>query len=1213
MESPIEATNGGFVHLHLHTEFSLLDGSIRISELACRLVELGMTSCAITDHGVMYGAVEFYKTMTDKGIHPIIGCEVYVAVGSRFDKQVIPNGTNYHHLILLAKDNEGLKNLNRLVSAGFTEGFYRKPRIDWELLCKYHEGLICLSACLAGELSNLILENKFSECERRALEFDELFGRGNYYLEIQNNRLPEQGIINSSLIKLSRKTGIPLVATNDCHYLLDSDYEVEDVLLCMQTGSKLSDNDRMRMAINDFFVKSETQMRRFFVDVPDAIENTNKIASMCNAQYDFDTIHLPKYDIPQGFKDNKEYLSFIAYEGLNKKFELIDIIDEEIKNEYKQRIEHELSVINGMGYTDYYLIVWDFISFAKQNSIMVGPGRGSGAGSLVAYTIGITNIDPIKYKLVFERFLNSERVSMPDFDIDFCYERRQEVIDYVTAKYGQERVAQVITFGTLAARLCIRDVARVMDLPYAVADKVAKLIPENIGITISKALEMNKELRDEYESDESIKKVLDYSMRLEGLPRHSSTHAAGVIISGQEITNIAPLSVNENSTVVQFAKADIESVGLLKFDFLGLRTLTVLRDTVDMVHSNLGTSIDLDRIPLDDANIYKMIGNGQTVGVFQLESRGMTAFMRDLKPSSLEDVIAGISLYRPGPMDQIPKYIACKHDSSLIKYDHPLLEPILNVTYGCMVYQEQVMQIVRDLAGFSMGQSDNIRRAMSKKKRSIMEKYRELFIHGGIDDKNRVVDGCIKRGVDEKTADKIFNDVSNFAGYAFNKSHAAAYAVLAYDTAYLKYYYPSEFMAAMMNSFRNSLGAAAWYITCCEPMGIKILPPDVNKSVGRFTTEESGEKLRAVRIGLSVIKNVGEGAVNLLVKEREKNQEFKSFSDFIVRSAGIGLNRKMIESLIFSSGLDWTGYSRATMVATIQTELDRLAKSANSSINGQLSLFDNAGMNVMSEPQIRMTEVKEYPLSEKLALEKEMVGIYISGHPLNSFKKSITELVTFDMGEVKDLTDSGNLSYLNDDKEIIMCGMLQRKNVRVTKAKKQMCVCQFEDIYGHYEAVMFGRVFDEFASSSVVNNAYLVVGKRRLSNQDAFSMVIDRIIPMPVNDEEIASVMQNRDISRIVNASRSAYKMSSQSDPLQEKTLEKELHIRFNGSLESKEYKRLLNFLAFFHGNLPVVVQSIASNASVRLDDVCSVSDDEGIIDRLKELCGSDNVQIVFK
>jgi len=925
----------GFVHLHLHTEYSLLDGAIRIKELPKRLKEMGMDACAITDHGSMFGCVEFFKAMKAEGLKPIIGCEVYVAPGSRFVKSQDPRVRPYYHLILLAKDNEGLKNLNRLVSAGWTEGFYRKPRIDKELLERWHDGIICLSGCLAGEISCLIKDGKLQEAEQTALWYDKVFGRGNYYLEIQSNFLRDQSKVNAGLVKISSNTGIPLVATNDCHYLKKEDSKVHEVLLCMQTGAKLSDPDRMKFETEDFYVRSETEMRRFFSEIPEAVSNTAKIADMCTAEYDFNTIHLPSYEAPQGFNSNKEYLRYLVTSGLEKRFKNKGkAADDDV---YLKRADYELGVINSMGYTDYYLIVWDFINYAKTCGIMVGPGRGSGAGSLAAYAIGITDVDPIRYNLVFERFLNSERVSMPDFDVDFCYERRQEVIDYVTRKYGGDRVAQVITFGTLAARICIRDVARVLELPYAQTDKIAKMIPESMGMTIEGALELRKDLRSEYESDPAVKKVIDIAMRLEGMPRHASTHAAGVIISGVPITDIAPLAVNDGNTVVQFAKADIESVGLLKFDFLGLRTLTVLRDTADMVKENYGIDINFDRIPLDDKNVYDMIGAGDTVGVFQLESAGMTQFMKDLKPTSIEDVTAGISLYRPGPMDQIPKYVQGKHDSSSITYDHPLLEPILNVTYGCMVYQEQVMQIVRDLAGFSMGQSDNIRRAMSKKKKSLMEKYRKLFIYGGTDETGRAIDGAIKRGVPEAVADKIFNEVAGFAGYAFNKSHAACYAIVGYYTAYFKYYYPTEFMAAMMNSFRFNIVQAAYYINCCEPMGIKVLPPDVNKSRSKFCTEKLQDGSLGIRIGLSVLKNAGQAQVDLLINDREDNGPFTTYEGFLRRCAKIGIKKNTIEALILSSALDFTGYNRATMIATVRTELDKLTSENNRQVEGQMS------------------------------------------------------------------------------------------------------------------------------------------------------------------------------------------------------------------------------------------------------------------------------------
>lgn len=1201
----------GFVHLHLHTEYSLLDGAIRISELPGRLKDMGMTSCAITDHGSMFGCVEFYKAMKAEGLKPIIGCEVYVAPGSRF---VTPNDNKqraYNHLILLAKDNEGLKNLNRLVTAGWTEGFYRKPRIDKEILEKWHEGLVCLSGCLAGEVACLIKEGKIEEAEAAANWYDSLFGRGNYYLEIQSNFLKDQGPVNAGLVKLSRKTGIPLVATNDCHYLKQEDSYVQEVLMCMQTGSKLSDANRMKFETDDFYVKSETQMRRFFSEIPEAVDNTVKIAEMCNAEYDFDTIHLPKYDVPSGFADNKQYLKYLVTTGLEKRFKIRGAAAD--PDVYIKRAEYELDVINSMGYTDYYLIVWDFINFAKTNGIMVGPGRGSGAGSLAAYAIGITDVDPIKYSLVFERFLNSERVSMPDFDIDFCYERRQEVIDYVTRKYGQERVAQVITFGTLAARMCIRDVSKVLDLPYNRTDKIAKMIPESIGMTIKGALELRKDMREEYEADPEVKKVLDIAMKLEGMPRHASTHAAGVIISGVPITDIAPLSVNDGNAVVQFAKADIESVGLLKFDFLGLRTLTVLRDAADMVKENYGKEINFDKIPFDDQNVYDMIGRGDTVGIFQLESDGMTSFMKDLKPSSIEDVTAGISLYRPGPMDQIPKYIRAKHDKASITYDHPLLEPILNVTYGCMVYQEQVMQIVRDLAGFSMGQSDNIRRAMSKKKKSLMEKYRQLFIYGGKDETGREIEGAIKRGVPEAIADKIFNEVVVFAGYAFNKSHAACYAVVGYYTAYLKYYYPAEFMAAMMNSFRFNVAAAAYYINCCGPMGIEVLPPDVNKSRAKFSTERLPSGQMGIRIGLSVLKNVGETAVNALTDDRDENGPYTSFEDFLRRASKIGLNKKMVESIIYSSALDFTGLNRATMIATVRTEMDKISQENSRQMEGQLSLFDMVSMSDTNhEDSIRINQMKEYPESEKLAYEKEVVGLYLSGHPMAAFQDFIDRYCTFDMRQFREAYSQERLESLNDDAQVIMCGMLLRKRVRTTKSKTAMAVLLAEDMYGQFEAALFGKTFDQYASAIETDRPYVFVGRRRIQGEDTFSLSIDAIFPMPQTQQEVYQVTGNWLFKKVYNSgNKNERTVEFVPAPVPEarNVRSGELTIMFNGDPAGDAYQRLLNFLVYFHGNTPVNV-SFADGSVTRLDPVCNVDTSPDVMEKIYELLGNGNVSL---
>lgn len=1208
----------GFVHLHLHTEYSLLDGAIRISELPARLKEMGMEACAITDHGSMFGCVEFFKAMKAEGLKPIIGCEVYVAPGSRFENPAGSTNRAYHHLILLAKDNQGLTNLNRLVTAGWTEGFYRKPRIDKDLLEKWHEGLVCLSGCLAGEVACLIKDGRIEEAEAAADWYDRLFGRGNYYLEIQSNFLKDQGPVNAALVKLSRKTGIPLAATNDCHYLKQEDSEVQEVLMCMQTGAKLSDPDRMKFETDDFYVKSETQMRRFFSEIPEAVDNTVKIAQMCNAEYDFDTIHLPKYDVPSGFADNKEYLKYLVTSGLEKRFKIRGAAaDHEV---YMKRADYELDVINSMGYTDYYLIVWDFINFAKTNGIMVGPGRGSGAGSLAAYAIGITDVDPIRYTLVFERFLNSERVSMPDFDVDFCYERRQEVIDYVTRKYGQDRVAQVITFGTLAARSCIRDVSRVLDLPYSRTDKIAKMIPEAIGMTIKSAMELRKDMRQEYEADPDVKKVIDIAMKLEGMPRHASTHAAGVIISGVPITDIAPLSVNDGNVVVQFAKTDIESVGLLKFDFLGLRTLTVLRDAADMVKDNYGVDINFDKIPFDDQNVYDMIGRGDTVGIFQLESAGMTSFMKDLKPSSIEDVTAGISLYRPGPMDQIPKYIRAKHDAASITYDHPLLEPILNVTYGCMVYQEQVMQIVRDLAGFSMGQSDNIRRAMSKKKKSLMEEYRRLFIYGGVDSTGRQIEGAISRGVPEQIADKIYNEVVVFAGYAFNKSHAACYAIVGYYTAYLKYYYPAEFMAAMMNSFRFNVSAAAYYINCCGPMGIEVLPPDVNKSRAKFSTERLPDGKMAIRIGLSVLKNVGEAAVNLLTDDRDENGAYTSFENFLRRASKIGLKKNMVESLVLSSALDFTGINRASMVATVRTELDKISAENSRLVEGQLSLFDIVSADeAPSDNSIRINYVNEYPEAQKLAYEKDVVGLYLSGHPMAEYTGFIDKYCTYDMRAFREVVSEGRQESVNDDAQVIMCGMLLSKKVRTTKSKTAMAVLVAEDMYGQFEAALFGKVFDRYAAALETDKPYVFIGRRRIQGEDTFSLSIDAVFPMPEDPAAVSEVTGNWLFRKVYDAARNGYVSGAGSSAPAPKPVsapdKSDTHgsimISFNGDPNGAAYQRLLNFLVYFHGNTKVQVR-FSDGSVAQLDSVCSVDASPDVLLKLCELCGRDNVSDII-
>lgn len=1225
----------GFTHLHLHTEYSLLDGAIRIRELARKLKELGMSSCAVTDHGVMYGTVDFFRIMQEEGIHPILGCECYVAPRSRLLKEGSEDRDPYH-LVLLAKNQEGLVNLNRLVSKGFTEGFYYRPRIDFELLSEYHEGLIALSACLAGEIPQAILREDFSKAREVALKYEAIFGKDHFYLEIQSNQIPAQARVNQRLIAISNETGIPLVATNDCHYLNRADADAHDVLLCMQTGKRVSDTDRMRMPTDDFYVKSESDMLEYFASVPSAIENTSRIASMCHAGYTFGRIHLPTFEIPPDFSDHADFLKYISDEGLRKR--ISDVDDEDKIFEYRERLDYELGVINDMGYTDYYLIVWDFIKYARDHEIIVGPGRGSGAGSLVAYALGITNIDPIRYGLIFERFLNSERVSMPDFDIDFCYERRQEVIDYVTDKYGKDRVAQVITFGTLAARACVRDVARALDVPYAQSDRMAKMIPAALGMTIAKALEMSPELKGEYEGNTIARQVLDTAMKFEGMPRHASTHAAGVVISSVPLTDLAPLAKNEDSVVVQFDKNNVEAIGLLKFDFLGLRTLTVMRDTAEMVFRNRGVQIDFDRIPMDDPSVFELIGRGDTEGVFQLESSGMTSFMKELTPTSLEDIIAGISLYRPGPMDQIPQYVKARHDLSLIRYRHPLLEPILNVTYGCMVYQEQVMQIVRDVAGFSMGQSDNIRRAMSKKKASIMEKYRKTFIYGGYDELKRKVDGAIKRGVPEKTAEKIFDEVAHFAGYAFNKSHAAAYAVVGYFTAYLKHYYPTEFMAAMLNSYRGNLSQAAWYIGCCKRMGLEVLPPDINSSQAKFTTEGKGR----IRIGLSAVKNVGEAAINRMIEDRNTDGPYVSFGDFLRRTERLEVNKKMVESLIFASALDRFGVPRAKLVAAADPFITQLQNTRKHTMEGQLSFFsmeDSDRSQTESEPQY--PDIEEFSTFEILSREKEVLGIYVSGHPLEEYTRSIAEITTADSSMFRTEQDEEGAvddRKIHDQQRVIMAGLIVSTTTKTTKKQDLMAFVQMEDITGPFEVIVFPNTYREYAHILKENRALLVTGKISFREEEEPKLIAENFEDLKRNDEYRSTTQTRHDpvmpafdapepgrdlfgtidcpdpqvLTDAPNIPEPPGPEGERVAPCDKESRQKgKLAICYHGSESDAGYRRILATLSYFRGAVPVIVYFSREKKSVKLPDRFSVELSEEILREITGVCGRDNVVIV--
>ncbi len=1085
-----------FVHLHIHSEFSLLDGANRIKDLPVRAKELGMKAMAITDHGVMYGAIDFYKACQKEGIKPIIGCEVYVAPRSRFDKE--PNVDNhYNHLILLAKNNKGYQNLSKLVSLGFVDGYYYKPRIDLEILEEYHEGLICLSACLAGSVNQALLNGNEEKAEEIALWHKRVFG-DDYYLEIQHNGIKEQVLANQKLVALARKLAIPLVATNDAHYLKREDAYNHEVLLCIQTGKRMSDEDRMRFETDELYVKSPEEMADYFSAFPDAIENTVKIADKCNVEFEFGHTILPNYDVPEEFPTHYDYLKKLCDEGIIKRY------GENPSKEVLDRAEYELSVIKKMGYVDYYLIVWDFIHYAKSHGIPVGPGRGSGAGSLLAYAIEITDIDPIKYGLIFERFLNPERISMPDFDVDFCYERRQEVIDYVSRKYGHDHVSQIITFGTMSARMVIRDVARVLDVPYSEADTLAKMIPNELHITIQKAIELNKELKEKYENDPDIHQLLTIAMGLEGMPRQASTHACGIVITKDPVDTYVPLYVRDNQISTQFIMTTLEELGLLKMDFLGLRTLTVIQDTLDLVKENRGIEAEFDP-EMADPKVYKLWQEGKSCGIFQFESQGMTNFMKELKPDCLEDLIAGVSLYRPGPMDQIPRYVKGKLNPGHNEYTHPSLEPILNVTYGCMVYQEQVMQIVRELAGYSLGRADLVRRAMGKKKLDVMAKEREVFIHGQEDENgNVIIPGCVRNGIDEVSANKIFDEMAEFAKYAFNKSHAACYAVVAYRTAYLKTYYPAEFMAATLNSFLGNLDKIPQYIEECKILGIDILKPDINKSSTKFTVEEG-----KIRFGLGSIKNVGIAPVQNIVLERKENGPFTSFTDFCERTIEKGVNKKCVESLIKAGAFRDFPQTRATLLASFETIVDTIQNNNKKGFEGQVSMFDLGSLgSEQDQEQLQKQKYiyEEHPeLSSKelLSLEKEMLGIYLSGHPLAKLKGQIEDQTTINTLEMREIDEQMNSELqketgqtklkFRDGQRVLYAGIITSIKKKYTKNNKIMAFVSIEDLYGTAEVLVFENAYLNAKSSLVEENIVLVDGRISIREDDTSTILANEI------------------------------------------------------------------------------------------------------------------------
>ena len=1065
-----------FTHLHVHTEYSLLDGSNKIKEYVDRVRELGMDSAAITDHGVMYGVIDFYRAARAAGINPILGCEVYVAPGSRFDREAGSGDDRYYHLVLLAENNQGYSNLMKIVSKGFVEGFYYKPRVDLSLLEKYHEGIIALSACLAGEVARFLTRGMYEDAKKAALRYQDIFGKGNFFLELQDHGIPEQQNVNQQLLKMHRETGIDLVATNDVHYTLAEDAQPHDVLLCLQTGKKLADEDRMRYEGGQYYVKSPEEMERLFPYAPEALENTHKIAQRCHVEIEFGVTKLPKFDVPKGYT-SWEYLNELCFKGLEERYR-------PVTEELKERLNYELSTIRNMGYVDYFLIVWDFIKYARDHDIMVGPGRGSAAGSLVAYTLGITQLDPIRYDLLFERFLNPERVSMPDIDVDFCFERRQEVIDYVRRKYGDDCVVQIVTFGTLAARGVIRDVGRVMDLPYAQVDTIAKMIPQELNITIDKALQMNPEFKKAYEEQKEIHDLIDTAKRLEGLPRHTSMHAAGVVISQKDVSEYVPLSrASDGSIVTQFTMTTLEELGLLKMDFLGLRTLTVIQNAVHLIEQDAGVKLDMQHIDYNDKKVLDSLGTGRSDGVFQLESAGMKNFMKELKPQSLEDVIAGISLYRPGPMDFIPQYIRGKNRPDTIKYDCPQLESILKPTYGCIVYQEQVMQIVRNLAGYTLGRSDLVRRAMSKKKAAVMEKERQNFVYGN---EEEGVPGCIANGISEQTANKIYDDMIDFAKYAFNKSHAAAYAVVSYQTAFLKYYYPVEFMAALMTSVIEMPTKVAEYIQVCRQMNIKILPPDVNRGAYGFSVDNG-----AIRYGLSAIKSVGRPVINALVEEREANGEYRSLKDFIERLTGT-VNKRAIENFIKAGALDCLEGNRRQKMLVYSQIVDSIAQEKKNSFAGQMSLFDLVSDEEKKEYEIRMPDVEEYDKEMILAFEKDVLGIYLSGHPLERYRNIMEKMISAKTTDFQPDEESG-IPKVYDGQKVIIGGMITEKTIKYTRNNKVMAFLTVEDLLGTVEIVVFPRDYEKWQAMLNEDARVFVQGRVNAEDDKPSKLILEKV------------------------------------------------------------------------------------------------------------------------
>lgn len=1189
-----------FTHLHLHTEYSLLDGACRIPKLVERIKALGMTSCAITDHGVMYGCIDFYSAMKDAGIKPIIGCEVYVC-RNRLDKSAA--NREYSHLILLCENNNGYQNLMKLVSEGFLTGYYYRPRIDYNLIRQHSEGLICLSACLSGDLPKLLLQGRYDDAEAYVREMQDIFGEKNFYVEIMDHGIREEKIVMPRLISLAREMNVPLVATNDCHYLEEKDADAQEVLLCIQTGKTLDDANRMRMDTRQLYVKSEDEMRTLFAACPDAVDRTQEIADRCNVEFEFGVTRLPHYPVPEG-ETALSMLTRLTHEGLRERYP-----DAKETDEPWQRLNYELNVISSMGYVDYFLIVWDFIRYAKSQGIMVGPGRGSGAGSIVAYSLGITMLDPLKYQLLFERFLNPERVTMPDIDVDFCYERRQEVIDYVARKYGADHVSQIITFGTLQAKGCIRDVGRVLGMSYQDTDAVAKAIPFDLGMTLEKALTLSPLLKTMYDEQPEVHRLIDTAMTLEGMPRHASTHAAGVLITGKPVMEYVPLQRNDEVITTQYPMGTIERLGLLKMDFLGLRTLTVIRDTLDMLREQ-GIDMKPEDIPRDDPAVYEMISAGDTDGVFQLEGGGMRTFLTNMKPSCFEDIIAAISLYRPGPMESIPRYIQGKQNPSSIHYETEKLRPILDVTYGCMVYQEQVMQIVRDLAGYSYGRSDLVRRAMAKKKHKVMAQEREYFIHGKLNDDGTIdVPGCVRNGVPEEVASHLYDEMTAFASYAFNKSHAAAYAVVCIETAWLKRYHPVPFMAAILNSVYGNPAKIAAYIQYCRSRGIAILPPDVNRSQWKFTVAKAPDGQLGILFGLGAVKTVGQGAVDAIIRER-KNGAYRDIFDFCRRIDTSECNKRVVESLIKAGAFDGMGGNRPQLLAVFESAMDANSSLRKQTVDGQISLFDMAfGGAPLVQENHTLPNLPDYPLRQRLALEKEIAGVYITGHPLDDYRDVLGKLPfsTADLDGLEEREDRG----LSLDGQIVdMGGILTEVKGKATKKGAYMGFITLEDLTGQIECLVFPKVYERYQGMMAVDDLVVLHGRLSIREEEAPKLLVEKLIPLEAwhpEESAPAAPMGQSTARPVPPPKRHTSEAPKLTDAQAAAKAPRKLYLRLN----RPQMDAASSTLSLYPGSVPVYLHLPAEKMTLLAPKTgwCDASD--GCLNRLNALLGAENVKLL--